>query len=316
MLQIQYYKDHRNHHIAHLYEHIFCVGLIKHMQKKDLYHYLDYYIYANTFYSGKILISIDIYNPDTKHIITEYFASQHSYSNEDLSIGLSQLIAESENFYDTTGIVDVSKEIFDLENKAWHNVENINEVSLDNKIKQTKVLAATKKYAKPKILTVSLDYKHDINYDINLFAMFRQIARLINDTVTDYICDQNGYFIEDFYYKQSGFKSAKLVTEIKIPADHEFNIKEAEEQYFSKYNELVKKGAIERFIFTAGESIGNELAPNTITTAESAGILLGKDGWQKLLNINNANKVFADTKLSLKIGKLKIESKLPTINNK
>ncbi len=84
----------KNVQLGHLYEHLFCIALVRLFREHKLYAYLDYYLEGVTFYKGYIRIEITLFTDGAVKLIPKIESLRVDMSDENVNGALIQVLAE------------------------------------------------------------------------------------------------------------------------------------------------------------------------------------------------------------------------------
>ncbi len=309
IIMITIYKNHTNHNIAHLYEHMFVARIIKQLREMNYFQYVDYDIHATTYYSGHIVITGTTYDQSLQNTLTALLNTKYTYTEKELSIAMSQIIAEYKVFFDGKGVRAVENAIANLENTHWLGLADINTIAVQNKPRQTSLLLATNYPAQQKLIRISLEFPYSIEQPSSV-AAFRQLANIISDNCNDYACDTLGTFIEETRYYQNS-KVARLESLLTTTKRQDIAITAIIEAYANCYNYLKNAGAIYKFANEILNSPPNyEQAPSFHGSIVDTKYIIGTPGWHSILSKDTITNILSAITLTVKIGKTKITTKL------
>lgn len=186
-----------NVQIGHLYEHIFCMELVRYFRSHGLYSYIDYHIDAKTFYTGYVLIEIEFYSAEALKHFDKVADLNIKLSSDNINGGLLQIMAEK--FVDADYIDDqqLLKRLQNYQKSPWQNVEKLPEnVALPNSASVNPlVLRPRARWHFAKIAqTIELDKPFVKQSDQQTVAVFSLICDVLRSNLQEDIADNSYCF--------------------------------------------------------------------------------------------------------------------------
>lgn len=299
-MKIQYIKSNSNHHIAHLYEHIVCALIVESLFEAEILQFLHYGIQARTILSGIVFIEITVYDARHARAIKDCMDTIGNISNKSISTAMSQLIAETELCFDSTGFNDVKQALIALHSKPWVTGVDIEFVPSARKRRSDKILKATKEKLPAADLFINLTiYRADLASGQALSALFRQITRLFAENIDDHIAWLHGLYIADSAFHAYANK-IDFSTHFLVPNEHDIKVTQILHDYRQQALRLMHQEPFDAFKaqLTGTDGLANTyLTPDTLATLSDTGVLVGLGGWQKLTTHQNVDHLLSVTEI-------------------
>lgn len=300
--------------LAHLYEHLFCAEVDKLFYANGIFPYLDYSLTGNTHQSGIIYIKLVTYTDVAADQISTIESIGLPLTDESVAIAASQLIAENEHAYVSSGIEVVKEHLRQLDDIGWSNLDAVTSIDTKGTKRVAKPLFIDTDHSLPaKKLYVSIDVDEKFNHDKrHLLPLLRLVCFVLSDTYETILSDNFG-----FYPTEGAFKNAKHT----VGYESKFNLPNGDDTSKSD----ILKAAVDtiRYIYNHNgfERFVNEVAnisyrhlpttaPNALHNLTDTGIIQGSLGWHEISSMKNIEIILKDLTVSVKIGNDKISNKL------
>lgn len=300
--------------VGHLYEHIFCMQLDNFFNERHLYPYIDYMLMGKTYYGGIIYINLELYSDSAIELADAVARLETSFSNASISVAIKQMVAEREVVYSSTGYDNVQRELQQIQEQSWQNIDTVGLVDAKDIHKKRGALYIdnyTQRVAKKLFVTISLDVKF-ARENRELIPLFRQLAWLIISSLQSVLPSSYGYYSFDDKYKNS--KDALSLTNVFKVAyadDPNVDLDIVLHKCLEVVDGLRRHNAFKRFLQDLRDtSYYNRLnhAPNPERNYEDTHIFVGSQGWNRIARKHNGELLLDCMTIEVGLGRNKVLS--------
>lgn len=275
--------------------------------EKGLFPYLDYELSGQTHPSGIIYIDLQAHSERASGLAKEVEDLKIIVSNEYLATAASQLIAERQHAYETSGVEAVRKALVELDNTPWQNLDRISSIDtlgVKRKSKPFYINAEVNLPAKKLEVSVTVEEGFGVEYR-QLLPLFRLMCFLVLDTVEVKLSDKFG-----FYPMKNDFKNTKnrvgQTSYFNIPNGDETGIDEVLESAIDIVRYIKSHDGFIRLVDDASKiNYWNysSAAPNALFSLTDTGIVQGAKGWGEIATKENAELILRNIVISVKKGR-------------
>lgn len=299
--------------LAHLYEHLFCRAVDKLFYDRGLFPYLDYSLTGNIHQTGIIFIKLETYTAEATDLSHAVDSIKLSLTAESLSLAASQLIAENEFAYITSGIDEVRRHLKILDGITWREIDSITSIDTRGIKRLSRPFYIDINHplpAKKLSLVVAVDGYTDHNFG-KLLPLIRLLSFLISDTYETVLSDKYGLYPIDGEFSNSptltGYKSL-----FNIPDGHSINKNEVLETVSEVIKYISINKGFERFAEVLKDisyKHASKVAPNALYNLTDTRILMGSRGWQEIASKSNIEMILNSLTLSARTGRDRVAQK-------
>ena len=108
---------------AHLYEHLFCMHITTFFDKNALFPQLDYSLNGKTYHGGIIVVDIELYTFAAIKIASQIAGLEIDINETTLKTALSQILAENEEYIESTGYEQIANALTDIQRQPWQDID-------------------------------------------------------------------------------------------------------------------------------------------------------------------------------------------------
>ena len=298
--------------LAHLYEHLFYMHLIKLLREKGLYLYSDYNFYGRTYYKGLIYIELEVFC-ESKLDFNKILQDLHiDFTEDNIAICISQIVAEKQSTLRGSSIEVLTNFLKKLHNEKWIKIDDYGIIdSKDNRQKPYPLFIPKNSGIKLKELKIAIKLAPDIVKNSHeLVPLFRQFSHIIIDSLESIICDEYGlFFIKDSFKLN---ESASLKATLRIGTlDFELNdnlLQISKNLIQSMLNDGVFERCIQQLSSISYEKNINDLIDFENNHRETM-FFVGSKGWEQIATMKNIKILLANSSIEFSLGKKKISCK-------
>ena len=302
--------------LGHLYEHIFCAHVDMFLYEHHLFPQLDYSLVGRTFYGGVVYIDIELYTKAALELTVAIATLPIVFNETTISIAASQLLAEKEEPYSSTGYDNVKQALESLHHQPWRNIDEVELIDVKKTRRRTNpfYVAEGKPLPARKLITgVLLDADFAVLHR-ELLPLFRQFAWLITASLQGVLADTYGYFsFEDMY--KSGKITVGLYNVFKVADVHDEDIDLSDnlETCLEIVRDLRQYEAFTRHMDELRKTShydDSNAAPNLEKIYEDTLIFIGPKGWQKIATDENYELLLKHMSIEVKFERQKVSQSL------
>ena len=295
--------------LAHLYEHLFYMHLVKLLQEKGLYLYSDYNFYGRTYYKGLIYIELEVFC-ESKLDFNKILQNLHlNFTEKNITICISQIVAEKQSILRGGSIKVLTDFLKKLHNEKWIKIDDYGIInSKDNRQKPYPLFIPKDSEIKLKELKIAIKLAPDIvKNNHELVPLFRQFSHIIVDNLENIICDKYGlFFIKDSFKLN---ESASLTATLRI-GTLDFELNDSLSQITKKLiQSMLKNNVFEKFVKKLS-SISNKNNVNNLIDFENnhkeTMFFIGSKGWKQIATMKNIDIFLNNSSIEFSLGKKKI----------
>jgi len=298
-----------NIHVNHLYEHLFCMKMIKDLNDLGLLRYIDYDYDARSYHGGFVWLNITNYSSKTNEI-DEYIKSIKVDINEkSITTALNQIAAEKLEIATIDKDYVVSK-IKDMNEMAWSDINSFKYFN-DKSIKRTSKGFYLSKIPKSRIriLQVGAEINKNINKADYYVSIFDVIANRVVGILAEGIIDKFGYYpVESKTVSSSDtakiYETLHLVKDPNVP----FRLDNIMHECIGHSRLVSTNGLLDKiyiFLQNANYEILHS-SPDPLAIYENTGLLIGSLGWKNMATKDNIYSVLNSMNIYIKFGNEKI----------
>jgi len=183
--------------VGHLYEHIFCMELVRYFRSHGLYSYVDYNIEAKTYYSGYVYMKVEFYTKEAKKHIEIVNNLELNLSSDNINGGLLQIMAEKLVDIDYIDDDKVLELLESYANKSWQTIESLPKGLASPKAMtdESLVLSNRHKWRFGALRqTITLDKSHLDDKNAQNLPLFIMLSDILRSNLQEDIADSSYCF--------------------------------------------------------------------------------------------------------------------------
>lgn len=314
MKELTLVKQTENIQLGHLYEHIFCAHIDALFFKNHLFQQLDYSLNGTTYYGGVILVSLELYTEAAVSLAKQIPTLNIVFNEHSISTASSQLLAEKELPFNSSGYDPVKEALLTLHDRPWQNIDELSLLDTQTIRRKTHpyFLSKEKRLRARKLTSnIVLDSVFS-NSNPELLPLFRQIAWLVTANLQHVLADTYGYFSLSDKFTNTKQKVC-LVNAFNVANTHNVDLKDNLESCLSLINNMKKFNAFNRLATELNNiSYFNSpsLAPNIDKIYEDTLMIVGAEGWKKIATVENCERILKHITIELQFGREKASKPL------
>lgn len=309
-------------HLAHLYEHIFCTHIEALFYDNHLFQCLDFSLIGRTYHGGVVYIDMELYTEAATTLAKQIPTLEIKLNKTTIPTAASQLLAEEEEPFSSTGYDNVKRALKGLHAQPWQNIDGFGQ--LDTKTIRRRAypfyIAEGKSLPSRKLTTsILLDVDFARSHR-NLLPLFRQLAWLIAMNLQSVLAEKYAYYNQSDSYKKTGVKIG-LLNSFKVAHAHDIDVDLTEnlKTCFEVLRNIQRHNGFNRYATELSKISYNnhpDLAPDVGKNHEDTLIFIGSKGWQHIATPENCELLIKHMSIELKFGRKKVSSplfKLPKV---
>ena len=279
--------------LGHFYEHLICMEIKKSLYDQGFFKRVDYSLTGTTYdIGGLIEIDIHIYGKDIPRTVVNSLRTITCDIDElKFTTALQQIYAEEGNLLHVGDYEDIVQAITDLDAEPWQDIRNISTIdATTSQINDENMYYVDADPLKPQkiITTITLD-KVFTSKNRKLLPLFYQLAKVSLFTTQDVLCNNHGYYVEEFTHKNNKSKAIiyKNYSDARI-----ISAESLSNQQIKAIQYIQSSQGFERML-TWLQSVSYETsyweAPNPEEIYNETGIYTGEAGWSKIAIQDNVD---------------------------
>jgi len=296
-------KQHTSVQLAHLYEHLFCSRVNKLLYQRGLFPYLDYSLIGRTYHQGVVFIDLLSYTPKADKLSRQIDGLDINTSEKSITLAMSQMLAEDEYVFESSGYDTLKKELEGLHAQVWQNLDDVDFIDVRNarirtgplRLVKEKVLIARK-------LTIDIGFNATYAKECpELMPLVRQIILLISANLRLGLAERFGYYSVASKYKNT-IKGVRMRNIFHVASGQAVDLNQVVDAYLDEATYLQKKGAFKRLLGGLQKvSYTNHpyLAPNSELNFKDTHYFVGSEGWKIIATKENCDAILRNISASI-----------------
>lgn len=183
-------KHGHDRHVAHIYEHIYCIHLTSYLESKGLYQFIDYSLDARTYHDGNIFLYF-VFNDNKTEIIEKLLNKiKHliiDFDHEITDIAIKQVEAEYGYIFDKFSADELVMALARLHDSSWMDSRKVGLIVPN--LKKSKPLLKKGKKTPQNVLNIALSAQ---KLSSDLMPLFRLFGGVYLNNLLNNIADTYG----------------------------------------------------------------------------------------------------------------------------
>lgn len=293
------------HHpeVGHLYEHMYITQLRQYFAENHLYAHLDYHVEGWTYGKGVIYLTVSLYTPAAVSCAADITAFTIDITDQEaLSRHVLQLTLENGHHTDIPDAPALNKELQQLNESAWRNIDLLGIINLQQVRPESKVLVESTKIYKHAdlVLRISIEDDELLASHPELLVLFHQLSWLLMHNYIASICSRTSAYsaLDEFTDNGSSATLENTFYSDELSTDLDICVAAAQKST----DQILKQDVMKRFLDqlqTNSYEKGDFSRPDDTLIYQETGFFIGREGWVQLATLENSLLLLKNMSVSI-----------------
>lgn len=295
--------------LGHLYEHLFCTGLVENFRGKGLYAYLDYFISARAYYCGIVEVNLELYTAGAKSLADAIPLLEPDFTDNAVNGALIQILAEKRAVVKHLDPQIVLKKLRQYQATPWQPFDDLAVRNAADHKKSRRGLELVKRNDRHFMILrqdIILDTSFANRDKLTYWPLFYVLSTFLNknlqedipDNLYCYTYDDFGRYLpqlvkETNLYRVDKRQASKLTDEIEVTKD--------------LVEKMINDGCLARlasFLQSTSSSVSFS-SPDSEELYQRAALLIGAAGWRQVGSEENIRDTMEHMSITFSLSKTK-----------